>query len=355
MPADIERLLRQKKPSIDRAIERGLPRRLNARLLAQLTGKLRYSAPYSSAERSVHAPIWALLDRGGKRWRPALFLLIAEAFGANPRKLEDLAAVAEVVHNGTLMVDDVEDDSDLRRGKPALHKLYGVDVAVNAGNAMYFLPLRAFRLHRRQFSDSVMLAAYETYAQEMANLSYGQGFDIWWHHGHDEGVSERDYLQMCAFKTGTLARLSAKLGALFAGASSKDVELAGEFAEAIGIAFQIQDDLLNLQADVQEYGKEIGGDISEGKRTLITLHALRHASAKDRKRLRAILNAHTKDPKRIRQAIEIVRQAGSMEYAAQVARKLVSHAWAHFAPRLKKGRAKDALESFAGYLVERRM
>ncbi len=350
---DIERLLARNRPAIDHAIEKAVPKTLTRLRLQSLVGKPRYAFALQAAQSSVHEPIWDLLERGGKRWRPTLFLLIAEAFGAHPKKLVDLSVLPEVVHNGTLMVDDVEDNSDLRRGKPCIHKLFGVDVAINAGNAMYFLPLLVLQKQRKRFPASTLLAAYEIYSREMVNLSYGQGFDIWWHNHQQEPVTEEEYLQMCAFKTGTLARMAAKLGALFANASPKNLELAGEFAESIGVAFQIQDDVLNLVGKEGPYGKEIGGDISEGKRTLLTLHALQHASLEGRRHLLTILELHTKDPQKIRQAIQIIEGAGSINYAKQFARQLVLKAWKKFAPALKKGKAKDALEAFAYYLIDR--
>ncbi|MFH1106954.1 MAG: polyprenyl synthetase family protein [Candidatus Micrarchaeota archaeon] len=257
-----------------------------------------------------------------------------------------------IVHN-TLMVDDVEDDSEMRRGKPCIHCTYGVDVAVNAGSSMYFLPLTAFEGLSGKFPDKTLLKAYRVYSQEMRAVSYGQGVDIWWHKGNAPAeVSEAQYLQMVALKTGALARMAAKLGALFAGASDRQIRLAGEFAEAVGVAFQIQDDVLNLTAG-SEYGKEIGGDISEGKRTLITAHALRHAGTEGRRRLRVLLNERSKDPSKIREAIGILRSSGSIEYARRRSREIVREAWKNFSKALKPSRAKSRLGGLAAYLVER--
>ena len=251
------------------------------------------------------------------------------------------------------MVDDIEDNSDNRRGKPCIHKIYGNDVAINAGNAMYFLPLLVLMRNRKKFSEKTLLDAYEICSQEMINISYGQGLDIAWHNAPESKVSEKQYLQMCAFKTGTLARMAAKFGALFAGAKEKEIEIAGEFAEAIGIAFQIQDDILNLAGNEKEYGKEIGGDISEGKRTLILIHALENASEIKRKRLVEILKKHTKKQVEIREAIKIIEETGSIDYARTYARKMVENAWKKFEGVLKDSEAKKKLKLFADYLIER--
>ncbi|MFH1200122.1 MAG: polyprenyl synthetase family protein [Candidatus Micrarchaeota archaeon] len=348
-----DEFLQSNRKAVGRAMEKRLERKLSREGFLSCCGAQQYGVDsLQSAQESVNAPIWDLLDRGGKRWRPALLLLTAQAFGADPFKLLDLSTIPEIVHNGTLMVDDVEDDSELRRGKPCIHKSYGVDVAVNAGSAMYFLPLTALDGLAGKYPDKTLLQAYRIYAEELRAVSYGQGIDIWWHKGNGGEVSEGQYLQMVALKTGALARMAARLGALFAGASEKDMRLAGEFAEAIGVAFQVQDDVLNLTAG-SEYGKEIGGDISEGKRTLITAHALSHATPADRKKLLAILDAKTKDAAKIRQATAILESAGSIGYAKARSREIVKSAWRRFSSVLPASKAKTLLSQLADYLVER--
>ncbi len=128
----------------------------------------------------------------------------------------DFAIIPEVVHNGTLVVDDIEDSSEVRRGKPCTYKIFGIDIAVNAGNAMYYLPLLPLMEQKNRIPAEKLRDVYEVYVQEMINLSIGQAMDIAWHRGlaNADGISEEDYLQMCAYKTGTLARMSAKIAAV---------------------------------------------------------------------------------------------------------------------------------------------
>ncbi|MFH1751101.1 MAG: polyprenyl synthetase family protein [Candidatus Micrarchaeota archaeon] len=342
------------KSKVDSQISRAIPRKLDRSALVRICGPPRFTYNLKSAELALHIPIWDLLGRGGKRWRPALFLLVAQAYGARPEKLLPYSVIPEIIHNGTLMADDVEDNSDIRRGKPAIHKIYGADVAINASSAMYFLPLQVLRDNPANFPPKTINSAYSIYAQEMINLAYGQGFDIIWHKGRNADISEGDYLQMCAFKTGTLARMAARLGALFAGASSKNIYLAGEFAESIGIAFQIQDDILNLTAS-EAYGKEIGGDISEGKRSLIALRALEKSDELSRRRLLKILNSHTKDLLKIGEAISIIRGTDALEYSANKAKALVLGAWKKFSKTLPNSRSKLQLEEFADYMIYRKV
>lgn len=352
---DIVAVLKEKAPAVNKAMEKFVPRKYDAASLEFSCGRPSYAHDAESATKALAEPIWNLLDRGGKRWRPALFLLTMEALGKNPDDFVDFAASLEIMHNGSLIVDDLEDSSELRRGKPCIHKIYGADVAINAGNAMYFLPFLAFLKNKDKVSDKTRAAAYELVLQEMLNLHFGQGWDIWWHRGGKQDVSEKEYLQMCAYKTGTLARMAAKLAAVLAGASQKQVDSLGKFAESIGVAFQIQDDLLNISESELSKGKGLGEDVHEGKRTLMVIHALAHAPKKDAERLNAILASHPSDQKTILEAIGIMKKAGSLDYAQAFSRKLVKEAWAGVDSLLPASDAKEKLRAFADYLVERQI
>jgi geranylgeranyl pyrophosphate synthase len=282
--------------------------------------------------------------------------MVAEAVGGarGLAKARDLVVLSEVIHEGSLLTDDVEDDSALRRGKPCVHKIYGVDVAVNAGNAMYFLPLRVLRENKAGFDDKTLLRLYEAYARELTGIHFGQALDIAWHKGIGE-PTEQQYLQMCALKTGTLARLSAKLGAIAAGGTPRQVEALGAFAEAVGVAFQIQDDVLNVSSASFGKQKGFGEDVHEGKRTLLVIYAFKVLPAAKAKRLRALLDSHPSDSKRIREAVSLLREAGALEYARAKAREIVRGAWRGADRVLNPSRAKGELKALADFLVEREL
>ncbi|MDI6591477.1 MAG: polyprenyl synthetase family protein [Patescibacteria group bacterium] len=262
-----------------------------------------------------------------------------------------------VVHN-SIIVDDIEDNSELRRGKLCLHKIFGTDVAINAGNFLYFLPLITLIKNKNKFKPEVISRAYETCIQEMINIHLGQGTDIYWHRGKAKKISEKEYFQMCAFKTGCLARLAAKLAVILSEGSEKLAEKLGQMAEAIGIGFQIQDDILDIILEGKErkkFGKSFGNDIKEGKRTLMVIHTLQKANKKDKKRLLEILDKHTDDLKERKEAIEIIKKYGSIEYARKVARKIIKESWKDAEKLLPKSKAKEKLEEFVNYLIERRI
>jgi len=353
---DILNFLAETAPLIDKAIEKYIPRRFSEESILFKVNPPLYSSNLEALNKGIAEPIWENLDRGGKRWRPALFLLICEALGENSGDCLDFAIIPEVVHNGTLMVDDIEDSSELRRGKPCSYKVFGVDIAVNAGNAMYYLPLLPLMEKKAQLPAETLRDIYEVYVQEMINLSLGQAMDITWHRGiaNADNLNEEDYLQMCAYKTGTLARMSAKISAVLAGASKELVEKLGLFAESIGVAFQMQDDVLDLTG--KEFAEKKGGvgqDVTEGKRTLMVIHTLKNANSADRKRLIQILNMHTSDQALRDEAIALMQKYRAIDYVTHTAARIVEESWSKVDKLLPASEAKEKLKAFAEFLIKR--
>jgi geranylgeranyl pyrophosphate synthase len=355
---DIEKFLEEKATLIDKAIEKYIPRKFSKDSAVFRLNPPNYAYNLDALNKAVTEPIWEFLDRGGKRWRPALFLLICEALGKKSEDFVDFAIIPEVVHNGTLMVDDIEDASELRRGKPCTYKIYGLDIAINAGNSMYYLPLMPLIEKKAKVPPQKLCKVYEIYVQEMISLSLGQAMDIAWHRGlaNADEIDEKGYLQMCAYKTGTLARMAAKIAAVLADANEELVEKLGFFAESIGIAFQIQDDILDLTSG--EFAKKKGGrgqDITEGKRSLIVIHTLKVANNKDRNRLIEILNMHTSNQKLVEEAISIMEKYDSINYAKNLAKEMVKDSWKKVEKLLPASDAKEKLKAFAKFLIERKL
>lgn len=332
-------------------IEKFIPRKLDGRSLSNLIGEPRFDYEVESINKSVLDPFWDLMDRGGKRWRPALMIIVYEALGGKMEDILPLTIIPETIHNGTLVVDDVEDESDYRRGKPCIHKIYGVDLAINMGNTMYFLPLLV--LSKINLSDDKKLKILEEYVRTMTELSIGQAMDIAWHRGLVNNITEEHYMQMTLFKTGALARFSVKIACILADASREIEERVSRFSESIAVAFQIQDDILNIVGEESKYGKEIGGDIKEGKRTLIVVRALKTLPYQKAERLKEILNLRAHDNNLIREAINLLKESGAIEYAKKICIEVVSNAWSELDRALPSSRAKDKLKALANFLISR--
>ena len=230
--------------------------------------------------------------RGGKRFRSALLLLCAEWFGASYEDALPSAVALELFHNFALIHDDIEDSSLFRRGKPTLHHLHGIPLAINAGDSLFGMVYEILMTNRERFGDQKALDIISLFNQVFRATFEGQAYDIGWV-ANNHFPTREEYFEMIRRKTGIYSgKGPCQLGALIADAPSEIFEKVGDFGEALGIGFQIRDDLLNLEEDAgesKEYGKERGGDIREGKRTLITIHMLENLSSKDSEKLKTIL------------------------------------------------------------------
>lgn len=231
-------------------------------------------------------------QRGGKRFRPALVLLCCQWFGGSAELALPSAVALELFHNFALIHDDIEDSSLFRRGKPTLHALHGIPLALNAGDSLYGMVYEVLSQHRQQLGIEKSFELIDLFNQIFRTTFEGQAYDIAWV-AHNHFPSRKEYFAMIQRKTGMYSgRGPCQVGAFLAGASEEMQQKIGDFGEALGIGFQIKDDLLNLQPQAGEknlYGKERGGDVREGKRTLLTLHLLERMSREDANSLRQIL------------------------------------------------------------------
>lgn len=350
---DLDKELAKYIELVNNALTTHFPKEATQEYLRILTGLRDATFDEEAINESIIKPAWDLLSRGGKRWRPVIMLLTYEALGGDPKEIADLSIVSELIHNGTLAVDDVEDNSDLRRGKPCIHRIYGVDIAINMGNTLYYLPLVQL-MRNGKYSQEVIDKLARIYLEEMLNLSIGQALDIAWHRSLGGPISEEMYLTMCRLKTGSLVRLSARMACILTNASKSDEERVSNFSDAVAVAFQIQDDILNIAGEEEIYGKEIGGDIKEGKRTLMVVHALKTLEKKDADRLEEILRMRTSDPQLIKEAITLIKKSGAIKYAENKARELVTNAWKEVENVFIEGKAKELLRALTEFLITRK-
>ncbi|MFB6069891.1 MAG: polyprenyl synthetase family protein [Halanaeroarchaeum sp.] len=344
------------RPLIDEEIERLLPRDMSADDLASRFGAPRFTYDTAALNEALTEPVWDLLDRGGKRWRPVLFLKLVEGTGADPLDFLPYAVIPEILHTGTIIVDDVEDEARLRRGEEAIHRRYGTDVALNAGNALYFIPLKVVSENPADLPAERQLAVYEMLTHELNRTHLGQGTDIVWHNQCDIDITEDEYLEMSACKTGCLGRIAGHLAALVTGQDEATESAMADYAESLSIAFQIGDDILDVKHSLDEagdFGKEFGNDVREGKRTLMVIYAIQEGSSKDADRLESILTADEVTDDDVYEVIDILQATGSVEYARERALDLAEDARSHL-DRIDLREDVDAdLREFTRYVIER--
>jgi geranylgeranyl diphosphate synthase type II len=228
--------------------------------------------------------------RGGKTLRPALCIATCRALGGHLEAVLRTAAVLELYHNAFLIHDDVEDGSALRRTEATLHLKYGVPIAVNVGDGMLALSMSPLLDNMEIIGVGRALRILQTIARMARESAEGQMMELDWIRKGEWTLRDQDYIRMVYKKTTWYTFItSVCVGAIGARAANEQIRAFARFATLLGIAFQIQDDVLNLVANQTHYGKEIGGDLWEGKHTLMLIHAMRSASASERERAERIL------------------------------------------------------------------
>ena len=242
---------------------------------------------FNGEPKGMYDPIRYVLSMGGKRIRPILLLLTYNLYKDDVDSIMSNALALETYHNFTLLHDDVMDNADLRRGNPTVHKKWNENTAILSGDAMLILSYRLMTEYRASDSESTPLGssamnqnvarALKTFTEATLGVCEGQQFDMDFETRNN--VKEEEYLEMIRLKTSLLLASAAKIGAELAGASEEDAQNLYEYGEKMGLAFQLQDDLLDVYGDPAVFGKKIGGDILCNKKTFMLINAFNHATA----------------------------------------------------------------------------
>ena len=304
-------------------------------------------------ERYLFSPIRRFVAGGGKRLRPVLCLLGAEAAGDEPTVALAAASALELFQTAALIHDDIADESELRRGQPCLHISEGVGLAVNAGDCA-LVSVLATVMRGYSHDESVRSRLVdEIISMEMRTLE-GQALDLGWARDERWDVTVDDYLRMASLKTAYYTcACPLALGAICAHAPAETIDGLKAFGMDAGLAFQIQDDLLNLVADAKGTGKDWRSDITEGKRTLVMVHALAHLPGPERDRLIEILSSHVTDEETLAEAVSIAEEAGSIAFARDKAARLADEAKNTLSNLSIASEAREVLRSMADFFVER--
>jgi len=292
-----------------------------------------------------------LVEAGGKRLRPFIALESCKLVGGDAEKALPIAAAVELIHNFTLVHDDIMDMDHMRRGVPTVHVIYGIPLAINAGDLLF---VKAYEAALRSYSKDIplrkILRALEVLTETTIAICEGQAMDMAFEKRDD--VSEEEYMEMIEKKTAALLVASAEAGAIVGSGSVRDVRRLGRAMRASGLAFQIVDDVLGVTADEKVLGKPVGNDIREGKRTLIVLHSLKHAGKRQRETLLKALWNKDATPEEIENAIETLKSTGSIDYAirkAGVLNRRAKRELEGFPP----SETRDLLVTLVDYIVAR--
>ena len=314
--------------------------------------------PSGEPAKYLYEPLADYPQRSGKMMRSSLCIATARACGA---KLEDAlqsAVAIELLHNALLVHDDIQDGSEQRRGRPTLQALYGMPLALNTGDALGLLSLRPLVANIDRLGTRVALRILEETERMAWESAEGQALELGWRRDNISQLSDADYLVMVLKKTCWLATIHpSRVGALIGTRGRADLEPYIRFGFFLGAAFQIQDDLLNLVAD-DRYGKELNGDLVEGKRTLMLNHVVRCATAREQQRLARVLDPKREPPSGAQVAWirGLMDRYGSVEHARGIAHGLAGaalHEYAAIYDALPESRDKQFVRGLVTWVFER--
>lgn len=260
--------------------------------------------PYERKPKSLYEPIRYVLSMGGKRIRPTLMLLGYNLFKDNPEKILMNAVALETYHNYTLLHDDLMDNADLRRGHETVHKKWDANTAILSGDSMLVLAYERMA----QCDEKHLAKVLKLFTTTALEIGEGQQFDMEFENRND--VKEEEYIEMIRLKTSVLLACALKMGAILADASDEDAENLYKFGEQIGLAFQLQDDFLDVYGDTKVFGKAIGGDILAGKKTFMLINALAHANDSQRKELEQWLAINDRPKEKIEAVTRLYNEIG---------------------------------------------
>ncbi len=344
---------------VDRRIGEFMPKQLGAAKIEEYIGKPRWNYAPDAATAMLSKPAWDLMERKGKRWRPVFVLLMLEALGVKSEPYENLLCQAELSHTGALIIDDIEDSSRIRRGDDCIHVRYGLDVAINAGNWLYFLPLLAIDRHPLLAPDQKR-RIHELMTAYYVRAHMGQALDIYWSRNMSRASLrkwmknglEGQMLEMYAGKTAAVVIAAAETAAIIAGREDLLASCA-DFARIVGVSFQIIDDVNNF-SDSPEWRKTCGEDLTEGKMTYAIYHALRLLRGREKARLTDILcsPALRGGKKAHAEGVKLIRKSGSLEYCRRKAVSMFERAWRNFEAGLPSSESKILLKTLCSKMIE---
>lgn len=290
-----------------------------------------------------------LIKAGGKKIRPSLVLLSSEAVGGRMEGALKTAAAVELIHTFSLIHDDIMDEDEMRRGKPSVHTLWGEPMAILAGDILFSL---AFELvaqtHDEDIPSKRVIRALNTVVDACIKICEGQACDMGFENKFD--VKESEYMNMIYKKTAALIAAATKSGAILGGGTEEQIAAFQEYGRLIGMAFQIQDDYLDVVSDEEHIGKPVGSDIMEGKMTLMVVHTLSSASKQDKKALLSILE--NDGDENVQKAIDIFEKYGSINYTRDIALENVQKA-KELLNIVPDSPAKESLYLLADFVLQR--
>lgn len=308
---------------------------------------------HGDMDRYLYGPLYRYSENAGKRHRPLICYAACLAVGGNPDCATTSAAAIEHFHSAALIHDDIADEAELRRGEPCLHLTEGLGLAINMGDLALSM-VNGPVVNDPLLDDATKVRVISELIAMTCRTVEGQALDLGWARDGRYDITPEDYLTMAVHKTAHYSgAVPLAVGAIVAGAPEDQVEALRSYGLDTGLAFQIQDDLLNLVGTDEAKKKDFRSDITEGKRTLVVVHALQHAAPAARERLIGILSSKERDPEVLAEAVAIMEEAGSIDYARAYAEELTQNAKERLVAAIPPSPYRELLVSMADWFVNR--
>ena len=315
------------------------------RLIAENIEKYQFNGEPSQ----LYEPMNYIIANGGKRLRPVLTLMAAELFGGDMDKALKPALAIEFFHNFTLIHDDIMDEAPLRRNKPTVHTLHGINIGILSGDALLIKSYQFFE----DLEDSQFKKCIQLFSETGIKICEGQQMDV--NFETNSKVSYDDYIQMITYKTAVLCASALKIGAIIAHAEESDAHAIYEFGRHLGIAFQMMDDYLDVFGSQEQFGKRQAGDIYENKKTILYLLALENADEEQKKSLLHWYSLNTDEPEKAQAVEEIFRSTGADKKTLELIQKHNDLAQNYLNKIKLPEEKKHPLTALAAYLLERKV
>lgn len=297
---------------------------------------------------SLYEPINYILSLGGKRLRPVLTLMAAEVFDGDCKRALPAATAVEIFHNFSLVHDDIMDDAPLRRGKETVHEKWNLNTGILSGDAMLILAYQYFE----KYEPAVFRALAQLFSKTALEVCEGQQYDVDFEVRDDVTIPE--YLKMIEYKTAVLVGAAMKMGAIIAEASEKNAGLIYDFGLNLGIAFQLQDDYLDCFGNPETFGKQVGGDIIENKKTYLYLKAMEFAKPDEREQLLHLYSIQPSDnSEKIESVKEFFNQTGASKATQQAIENYTMKAFETLIKMQISEDKKKVLRAFGEKLMKR--
>ena len=299
---------------------------------------------------TLYDPIEYILGLGGKRMRPVLTLMAAEVFDADYKEALPAAMAVEVFHNFSLVHDDIMDDAPLRRGKVTVHEKWNINTGILSGDAMLILAYQYFE----QYEPAVFRDLAKLFSKTALEVCEGQQWDVDFEERKDVTIPE--YLKMIEYKTAVLVAAAMKMGAIVAKTTEKEANLIYDFGLNLGLAFQLQDDYLDAFGDPETFGKQVGGDIIENKKTYLYLKALEFSSEEKRIELKELFDKQLEDNSvKIETAKRIFNESGASKETQKAIEKFTFKAFETLEKMEITAEKKSILRAFGENLMGRKV